>query len=100
MTNRKVLDELAKQLMERETLQAEDIAKIFKPVKKLAKRPQWLSKKSRPVSKQGPIAIPVKGSSAAKAKANAAAAKAEALKPAKKVAAKKTVAKKTPAKKK
>jgi cell division protease FtsH len=100
MTNRKVLDELAKQLMERETLQAEDISKIFKPVKKLAKRPQWLSKKSRPVSKQGPIAIPVKGSSAAKAKANAAAAKAEALKPAKKVAAKKTVAKKTPAKKK
>jgi cell division protease FtsH len=97
MTNRKVLDELAKQLMERETLQAEDIAKIFKPVKKLPKRPQWLSKKSRPVSKQGPIAIPVKGSSAAKAKA-AKAAEVAAAKPAKKTVAKKAVVKKAAAK--
>jgi cell division protease FtsH len=94
MTNRKVLDELAKQLMERETLQAEDIAKIFKPVKKLAKRPQWLSKKSRPVSKQGPIAIPVKGSSAAKAKAAAAEAKTVAQAAGKKPAAKKVATKK------
>jgi hypothetical protein len=84
--------------MERETLQAEDIAKIFKPVKKLPKRPQWLSKKSRPVSKQGPIAIPVKGSSAAKAKA-AKAAEVAAAKPAKKTVAKKAVAKKVVAKK-
>jgi cell division protease FtsH len=84
--------------MERETLQAEDIAQIFKPVKKLPLRTQWLSKKTRPVSKQGPIAIPVKGSSAAKAKAAAAAAKkAEvAAKPAtKKPAARKPAAKKT-----
>ncbi|MEY4437243.1 MAG: hypothetical protein RL100_707 [Actinomycetota bacterium] len=75
--NRKVLDALAKELMERETLQAEDIARIFKAVKKLPKRPQWLSKKSRPVSKQGPIAIPVKGSTAAKQKAAKAEAKAK-----------------------
>ena len=73
--NRAVLDELAKQLMERETLNQEEIALIFKSVKKLPKRAQWLSKKSRPVSKRGPIAIPVKGSSAAKAKAAAAAQK-------------------------
>jgi len=87
--------------MERETLQAEDIAKLFKQVKKLPKRALWLSKKTRPVSKQGPIAIPVKGSSAQKAKVAAAEAKKEAAKKpaAKKAAAKKTVAKKTVAKK-
>ena len=101
MTNRKVLDAMAKELMERETLQAEDIAKLFKQVKKLPKRALWLSKKTRPVSKQGPIAIPVKGSSAQKAKVAAAEAKKEAAKKpaAKKAAAKKTVAKKAVAKK-
>mgnify|MGYP000461555823 CR=1 FL=1 len=77
---------LAKQLMERETLQADEIAAIFKAVKKLPKRAQWLSKKTRPVSKQGPIAIPVKGSTAAKnakaeAEAEAAAEKPAARKP-------------------
>ena len=63
--NRKVLDALAKELMERETLNQEDIAKIFKNVKKLPRRRQWLSSKSRPVSKQGPIAIPAKKKPAA-----------------------------------
>ena len=78
---------MAKELMERETLNAEDIAVIFKSVKKLPKRPQWLSKKSRPKPKQGPIAIPSKGSTASK---NAAAKKAEAPK---KAAPKKTAKK-------
>ncbi len=82
--NRKVLDSMAKELMERETLNAEEIAVIFKNVKKLPKRPQWLSKKTRPKPKQGPIAIPTKGSTASK---NAASKKAAATK---KPAAKKT----------
>jgi cell division protease FtsH len=77
--NRKVLDAMAKELMERETLNAEEIAVIFKPVKKLPKRPQWLSKKTRPKPKQGPIAIPTKGSTASK---NAASKSAAAAKPA------------------
>ena len=64
--NRKVLDSLAKELMERETLNAEEIAVIFKAVKKVPKRGQWLSKKTRPKPKQGPIAIPKKGSTAEK----------------------------------
>ncbi len=64
--NRKVLDAMAKELMERETLNAEEIAVIFKPVKKLPKRSQWLSKRTRPKPKQGPIAIPAKGSTQAK----------------------------------
>ncbi|MEY4424375.1 MAG: hypothetical protein RJB56_2 [Actinomycetota bacterium] len=94
--NRAILDALAKELMERETLNQEDIAAIFKNVKKIAPRAQWLSKKTRPVSKQGPIAIPVKGSSAAKAK-KAAAAEAKAAKPEvkRKPAAKSLVAKTT-----
>ena len=64
--NRKVLDATAKALMERETLNQEDIAKIFKAVKKLPKRTQWLSKKTRPVSKIAPIAIPKKKAPKAK----------------------------------
>ena len=90
-TNRKVLDDLARELMERETLQAEDIAKIFKPVKKLPQRAEWLSDRKRPRSKQGPIAIPVKGSTAAK---QAAEAKAEKAAPVRKPVAKKPAAKK------
>mgnify|MGYP006920579820 CR=1 FL=1 len=86
---------MAKELMEKETLNPDDIARIFKAVKKLPKRAQWLSSKSRPVSKIAPIAIPVKGSSAAKASARkSAATKAEAAAKAapKKVAAKKPTA--------
>ena len=81
--NRKVLDALAKALMEEETLNQEQIAEIFKNVKKLPKRSLWLSKKSRPVSKVGPIAIPTKGSTSAKQAelAGEAAAPKRATKP-------------------
>ena len=67
--NRKILDQLAKELMEKETLNHDDIARIFKGVKKLPKRKLWLSKSTRPVSKKGPIAIPTKGSTKAKKEA-------------------------------
>ncbi|MEO0048675.1 MAG: hypothetical protein RL556_7 [Actinomycetota bacterium] len=88
--NRAVLDSLAKELMERETLQQEDIAKIFKPVKKLPQRQVWLSSKSRPVSKKGPIAIPAKAKAPATTKAAPASKETAAKKPAvKKPAAKK-----------
>ncbi|MEY2674620.1 MAG: hypothetical protein RLZZ514_1185 [Actinomycetota bacterium] len=90
--NRKVLDALAKALMEEETLNQEQIAKIFKTVKKLPKRSQWLSKKTRPVSKQGPIAIPAKGSTKSKVAAAAKVAAAEAAKPVKRVVRKKPAA--------
>jgi cell division protease FtsH len=79
--------------MEKETLNPDDINRIFKSVKKIPKRKPWLSKVSRPSSKKGPIAIPTKGSTtakvAAKKKAEAAEAKAD-----KKPAAKKPVSKK------
>ena len=87
--NRKVLDALAKALMEEETLNQDQIAKIFKTVKKVPKRGQWLSKKTRPVSTQGPIAIPTKGSTKSKVAAAAKVAAAEAAKPVKRVARKK-----------
>jgi cell division protease FtsH len=66
-TNRKVLDALAKELMERETLNQEDIARIFKNVKKLPRRKQWLSAAKRVPSKIGPIAIPKKAATTSKA---------------------------------
>jgi cell division protease FtsH len=96
--NRKVLDLMAKELMEKETLNPDDIAKIFKTVKKLPKRKPWLSKPTRPSSKKGPIAIPAKGSTTAKVAAKKKAEAAEAA-AAKKPAAKKVAAKKPAAKK-
>jgi len=57
-TNRAVLDQLAKELLERETLNQDEIAEIFKSVKKLAKRPTWRSSQKRAVSTKGPIAVP------------------------------------------
>jgi len=85
-TNRAVLDELARQLMIKETLQADEVAKIFEPVKKIAKRKTWLSSAKRPVSTQPPIEIPAKASTV----------EGEA-KPAKKPAARKPRAPKAPA---
>jgi cell division protease FtsH len=90
--NRKVLDALAKALMEEETLNQDQIAKIFKTIKKVPKRGQWLSKKTRPVSTQGPIAIPTKGSTKSKVAAAAKVAAAEAAKPVKRVVRKKPAA--------
>jgi cell division protease FtsH len=95
--NRKALDVMAKELMEKETLNQDDIARIFKGIKKSPKRKPWLSKASRPGSKKGPIAIPSKGSTtakvAAKKKADAESAKDSAKVTSKKKA--KPAAKKT-----
>jgi cell division protease FtsH len=94
--NRKALDVMAKELMEKETLNQDDIARIFKGIKKAPKRKPWLSKASRPGSKNGPIAIPSKGSTTAKVaarkKADAQSAKdsAKVVSKKKKSAAKKT----------
>jgi cell division protease FtsH len=95
--NRKVLDALAKELMERETLNQDEIAVLFKNVKKIPKRKIWLSSKTRPASKQGPIAIPSKGSTAAK---QTAAKKAAAAEKAAKPATKRATRTRTAAKKK
>ena len=50
--NRDVLDRLALELLEKETLDHIELAEIFEDVKKLPPRPQWLSSDERPVSQQ------------------------------------------------
>ena len=80
-SNRTVLDELAKQLLEVETLNQEQIAEIFKNVKRLPKRPTWRSSQKRAVSTKGPIAVPerkVKELKPTKAKPRARKPKADA----------------------
>lgn len=56
--NRKVLDALAHALLEQETLNQEQIAEIFKAVKKLPQREVWRSAQHRSTSHKGPIAVP------------------------------------------
>ncbi|BDV29544.1 ATP-dependent zinc metalloprotease FtsH [Microbacterium terricola] len=56
--NREVLDKLALELLEKETLDHVELADLFKDVKKLPPRPQWLSSEQRPVSAQPPVDVP------------------------------------------
>ncbi len=56
--NREILDALAAELLENETLDHKQIAEIFKNVKKLPERPLWLSSDKRPVSDRPPISFP------------------------------------------
>ncbi|WP_378145042.1 ATP-dependent zinc metalloprotease FtsH [Cnuibacter sp. UC19_7] len=58
--NRDILDALAAQLLEHETLDHLQLEEIFKDVRKLPERPQWLSSDKRPVSTIPPIAFPSK----------------------------------------
>jgi cell division protease FtsH len=56
--NREILDRLALELLEKETLDHNQLAEIFKDVKRLPERPQWLSSSERPVSQRPPVAVP------------------------------------------
>ncbi|MCW4385409.1 ATP-dependent zinc metalloprotease FtsH [Salinibacterium sp. SYSU T00001] len=58
--NRDILDRLATELLEKETLDQHQIAEIFKDIKKLPPRPQWLSSERRPVSDRPPVELPEK----------------------------------------
>ena len=60
--NRAILDQLAKELLEKETLDHNQLEKIFAKVTKLPERPVWKSNPKRPVSTKGPIAMPAKAS--------------------------------------
>ncbi len=48
--NREILDRLALELLEKETLDHNQIAEIFTGITQLPERPQWLSSPERPVS--------------------------------------------------
>ncbi len=91
-SNRKVLDRLATELLEKETLDHNQLAEIFKDVKKLPLRKQWLSSNERPVSKLPPVKVPAKKAEVKPAAKKPVAKKAPA-KPAAKPAAKKPAAK-------
>ncbi|NUT71480.1 ATP-dependent zinc metalloprotease FtsH [Pseudarthrobacter sp. C4D7] len=53
--NRDILDFLALELLERETLNQAEIADIFRDVRKRDFREVWLSKETRPVQLAGPV---------------------------------------------
>ncbi|WP_156914087.1 ATP-dependent zinc metalloprotease FtsH [Brevibacterium album] len=56
--NREVLDRLAYELLEKETLDQAQLAEIFAPVVKRQRREVWLAHDDRPVSDRGPIRPP------------------------------------------
>jgi cell division protease FtsH len=56
--NRAVLDKLAKTLLEKETLNQDEIAKIFTSVTKIPARAAWRSSTKRTGTNKGPIAVP------------------------------------------
>jgi cell division protease FtsH len=55
--NRDILDRLARELIEKETLDHNQLAEIFAEVRHLPERPQWLSSNQRPISDLPPIDI-------------------------------------------
>ncbi|SBN61837.1 cell division protease FtsH [Curtobacterium sp. 9128] len=63
--NRDILDRLAGELLEKETLDAPELVEIFKDVRKLPERPQWLSSDKRPVSDLPAIEVPGKAANTA-----------------------------------
>jgi cell division protease FtsH len=56
--NRAVLDELVRQLFEHETLDKEQVAKIFEPLQRWPERPAWTGSDSRVPSDQPPVEPP------------------------------------------
>ena len=62
--NRAILDQLVLELLEKETLNAAELAEIFAPVKKRPKRPTWLSSETRLLSDQPPVLTPAERAAA------------------------------------
>ncbi|PJM74693.1 ATP-dependent zinc metalloprotease FtsH [Bifidobacterium simiarum] len=56
--NRDVLDELVRQLLEKETLNEKELAAIFANIRKAPERQVWLSNDQRPDSDLPPVPIP------------------------------------------
>ena len=57
VTNREILDLLVEELLEKETLNKEEIAVIFKKVKKVKPRAPWTGSQNRVPSNQPPVAL-------------------------------------------
>ena len=58
--NRDILDNLVVALLERETLNKEEVAEVFADVQKRDRRPAWTGSATRKPSELGPVDIPVK----------------------------------------
>ncbi len=65
--NRQVLDDLVVELLERETLLKDDIAKIFTNIKKVTPRPAWTGSADRIPSTKPPVALAAANSLQSKA---------------------------------
>ncbi|NNG20864.1 ATP-dependent zinc metalloprotease FtsH [Naumannella sp. ID2617S] len=57
-TNREVLDELVRQLFEKETLDRQQVAEIFEPLQRWPKRPAWTGSPTRQPSEVPPVTPP------------------------------------------
>ncbi|CAB4568664.1 unannotated protein [freshwater metagenome] len=58
--NRPILDKLVVELLEKETLDKEEVAEIFKKLKRRPNRPAWTGSNKRKPSKKGPVKAPVR----------------------------------------
>ena len=58
VANRKILDEMVLELLDKETLNKEEITKIFKKVKSVTARPAWTGSITRIPSDQPPVDVP------------------------------------------
>ena len=58
VANRKILDEMVIELLEKETLNKDEIAAIFKKVKKVTARAAWTGSATRVPSSQPPVDVP------------------------------------------
>jgi cell division protease FtsH len=63
VTNRKIMDAMVLELLEKETLNKEEIAKIFAKVKGPSERPAWTGSSRRVPSNVPPVDVPAKKSS-------------------------------------
>jgi cell division protease FtsH len=60
VANRKVLDALVVELLEKETLDREEVERIFEPLKRRPERPAWTGSARRKPSRKPPVAVPPK----------------------------------------
>jgi cell division protease FtsH len=58
--NRDVLDDLVLQLLEKETLDKEQVAEVFAPIRKHSRRPAWTGSATRKPSDRGPVDAPLR----------------------------------------
>ena len=60
VANRSILDEMVLQLLDKETLNKDEISQIFAKVKAWPRRPAWTGSATRVPSSQPPVDVPVK----------------------------------------